>query len=94
MDFRLSFCAYDVLSRGCLLYTSNAENGGLIVRLSEFGGKGGKVKLTISSLARAPKTAALVDITEQHEYAKCDIDGHTVSFEMKPYTMATVLIKE
>ena len=72
----------------------NAENGGLIVRLSEFGGKGGKVKLTLSSLARAPKTAALVDITEQHEYAKCYIDGHTVSFEMKPYTMATVLIKE
>ena len=84
----------DIAETVMLSGIKNAENGGLVVRLSEIGGNGGKVKLTISSLARAPKTAALVDITEQHEYAKCDIDGHTVSFEMKPYTMATVLIKE
>lgn len=82
---------------GCVMVSSvkSAEDGGFIVRLGEYGEVGGKVTLKLSSLVPAANSASLVDITERHEFVKCDVsdDGRIISFEMKPYTMATVLIK-
>lgn len=68
----------------------NAEDGGLIVRLSDYKGKDQKV---ILRLASAPASAALVDITERHATGECEINGNEVSFTVPAHSMVTVLIK-
>ena len=71
----------------------NGEDGGLIVRVADFAGRGGTVSLTLSDYAPAPKKASLVDVTERHVLGDCQIDGRTVSFEIDPFAMATVRIE-
>ena len=70
----------------------NGEDGGLIVRVSDYAGRGGRVTLTLSDAAKAPVSASLVDITESHVIAPCVLDGRAVSFDIAPYAMATVKI--
>ncbi|MDD4773749.1 MAG: glycoside hydrolase family 38 C-terminal domain-containing protein [Eubacteriales bacterium] len=68
----------------------NAEDGGLIVRLSEYNGQDEKVTL---KLAFTPESASLVDITERHTVGECAVDGSEVSFTVPANSIATVLIK-
>lgn len=71
----------------------NAEDGGIIVRVADFGGKSGKVKLTVSDLVPAPASASLVDITEKHVLSECTVNGREIEFDIEPFAMATLLIK-
>ncbi len=68
----------------------NAEDGGMIIRLSDYKGKNEKVTI---KLAYVPASAALVDITERHTVGECTVNGSEVSFTVPAYSMATVLIK-
>ena len=71
----------------------NGEDGGLIIRLSDYAGKGGRVSLTLSDLIPMPVTAELVDITERHILAPCVLNGREISFETDPFAMATLRIR-
>ena len=71
----------------------NGEDGGLIVRVADYGGEGGSCALVLSDLVKAPAHAALVDITERHEIGACGIDGHRITFPLAPFAMATVKIR-
>ena len=71
----------------------NGEDGGFIIRIADYAGKGGKVTLALSDLVGTPASAAIVDITERHILKACDIDGKNISFEIDPFAMATVCIK-
>ena len=70
----------------------NGEDGGLIVRVADYAGKGGKVTLVLSDAAKKPERAYFTDLTERHETGSCVLDGRTVSFDLAPYAMATVKI--
>ncbi len=69
---------------------TSEDGNGYIIRLSEYKGIGGKVDL---KLFASPKYAALVDITEKHVLENCEISGNNVSFDIKPYSIATLYIK-
>ena len=71
----------------------SAEDGGIIVRTAEFGGREGKAVLKLSALVPMPTSAKLVDITELHELGECRVNGREIEINVKPYSMATVLIK-
>ena len=81
-------CGGNVMVSG----VKNGEDGGLIVRVSDYAGKGGKVSLVLSDCVKAPVSADIVDITERHVLKPCAVEGRTVSFELEPYSMATVRI--
>ena len=88
--------AFLTLDAGCGVMVSgvkNGEDGGLIVRVADYGGEGGDVTLILSDMAKAPESAALVDSTERHETGPCAIDGRKVRFSLAPFTMATVKIR-
>ena len=88
--------AFLTLDAGCGVMVSgvkNGEDGGLIVRVADYGGEGGDVTLILSDKAKTPTHAALVDITERHEIGPCELDGHKVRFTLAPFTMATVKIQ-
>ena len=71
----------------------NGEDGGLIVRVADFGGDGGPVTLVLSDKTKEPEHAALVDITERHECGACSVDGRRITFTLAPASMATVRIR-
>ncbi|MBR5366218.1 MAG: alpha-mannosidase, partial [Clostridia bacterium] len=88
--------AFLTLDAGCGVMVSgvkNGEDGGLIVRVADYGGEGGDVTLILSDKAKTPTHAALVDITERHEIGPCELDGQKVRFTLAPFTMATVKIQ-
>lgn len=85
---RLDGCDDRVMVSG----VKNGEDGGLIVRVADYAGKGGKVTLVLSDAAKKPERAYLTDLTERHETGSCVLDGRTVSFDLAPYAMATVKI--
>ncbi|MCR5263299.1 MAG: hypothetical protein K6D94_05455, partial [Clostridiales bacterium] len=87
-----SLMTFDAGENVMISGVKNGEDGGLIVRVSDISGQGGRVSLTLSDSIGVPSGAALVDITERHELAKCDIDGRKIGFDLKPYSMATVKI--
>ena len=84
----LGDCADRIMVSG----VKNGEDGGLIVRVADYAGKGGKVELALSEAAPAPEKACLVDVTERHALKDCAVDGRTVSFDIEPFAMATVKI--
>ncbi|MBR4206720.1 MAG: alpha-mannosidase [Clostridia bacterium] len=71
----------------------NGEDGGLIVRVSDYAGKGGDVTLALGGDMPVPKSACLVDITERHVIGECAVDGRKITFPLAPYTMATLKIE-
>ena len=71
----------------------SAEDGGIIVRVSEFGGKEGTATLKLSELVPVPSSATLVDITERHELGVCAVCGRDITLDVKPYSMATIRIR-
>ena len=71
----------------------NGEDGGFIVRVSDYAGRGGRVSLILSDLVGTPAAAELVDITERHVLGTCALDGKVVSFDIDPFAMATVRIR-
>jgi len=71
----------------------NGEDGGFIVRVSDYAGKGGKITLTLSDLVPTPSCAQIVDITERHVLRDCELCGKTISFDIDPFAMATLRIK-
>ena len=71
----------------------NGEDGGLIVRIADYGGEGTSAALILSDLVKAPEQAAIVDITERHEIGTCGIDGRKVTVPLAPFAMATVKIR-
>jgi alpha-mannosidase len=71
----------------------NGEDGGFILRVSDYAGRGGKISLTLSDLVPAPNCAQIVDITERHVLADCAVDGKTISFDIDPFALATIRIK-
>ena len=88
--------AFLTLDAGCGVMVSgvkHGEDGGLIVRVADYGGEGGDVTLILSDKAKTPTHAALVDITERHEIGPCELDGQKVRFTLAPFTMATVKIQ-
>ncbi len=86
---KLGDCADRIMISG----VKNGEDGGLIVRVADYAGKGGEVALTLADFAPAPESACLTDITERHELGACAVDGRTVRFEIRPFGMATVKIR-
>lgn len=68
----------------------NAEDGGLIIRLSNCKGKDQKVTI---KLAYAPSSALQVDLTERRTTGECCVTGNEVSFTAAAYSIATILIK-
>ena len=68
----------------------NGEDGGFIIRVADYAGKGGKVTIALSDLVGTPTSAAIVDITERHILKECAIDGKNVSFDIDPFAMATI----
>ena len=85
--FRLD-CGENIMVSG----VKNGEEGGLVIRVSDYAGKGGKVSVILSDAVKAPKSADIVDITERHVIKPCCVEGRVISFELDPYTMATVRI--
>ena len=71
----------------------NGEDGGFIVRVSDYAGKGGRVSLVLSDLVGTPSAAEIVDITERHVLRACELNGKTVSFDIDPFAMATIRIR-
>ncbi len=71
----------------------NAEDGGLILRLSDYVGTGGSVTIALSDLLPEPTSAQLVDVTERHVLSDCTVNGRTVTFPLDPFAMATVRIR-
>jgi len=71
----------------------SGEDGGMIIRISEFGGKEGKVILQLSDLMSKPESVKLVDITELHELGDCAVNDREITLDMKPYAMATIRIR-
>ncbi len=70
----------------------NGEDGGFIVRLSDYAGVGGEVTLILSDLVPEPNYAELIDITERHVLAPCTVNGRKITFKIDPFAMATVRI--
>ena len=85
---RLDGCDDRIMISG----VKNGEDGGLIVRVADYAGRGGRVTLALSEFAKLPERAFLTDVTERRETGTCELDGRTVSFEIAPYAMATVKI--
>ncbi len=67
-----------------------AEEGGLILRVSDWHGE---KQLVSVKFEKTPVSAELVDITERHKVADARVWGDTVSFEVAPYSMATLRVK-
>jgi len=70
----------------------NGEDGGFIVRISDYAGVGGEVTLILSDLVPEPTYAEVVDITERHVLAPCSLDGRKITLQIDPFAMATVRI--
>ncbi|MGI6201926.1 MAG: alpha-mannosidase [Eubacteriales bacterium] len=67
-----------------------AEEGGLILRVSDWHGEKQHVSI---KFAKTPVSAALVDITERHKLGDVNIAGNTVSFDVDAYSIATLHVK-
>jgi alpha-mannosidase len=67
-----------------------AEDGGLVLRISDWHGKDQPVSV---KFAKTPVSAELVDITERHKLGDVKVYGDTVSFNVSSYSMATLLVK-
>ncbi|MBQ7922313.1 MAG: hypothetical protein IJ325_07020, partial [Clostridia bacterium] len=70
----------------------NGEDGGYIIRLSDYAGVGGEITLTLSDLLPEPAHAEIVDITERHILAPCKVNGRSITLTLDPFAMATVRI--
>ena len=70
----------------------NGEDGGYIIRLSDYAGVGGEITLTLSDLLSEPAHAEIVDITERHVLAPCKVNGRSITLTLDPFAMATVRI--
>ncbi len=68
----------------------NAEDGGLILRVSDWHGKEQRVSVKFE---KTPVSAELVDITERHKLGSAVITGDKVTFDVAADAMATLCVK-
>jgi Alpha-mannosidase len=67
-----------------------AEDGGLVLRVSDWHGKAQQVSVKFE---KQPVSAELVDLTERHKLGEAKVSGDSVSFEVGANSLATLLIK-
>ncbi|MHB1485730.1 MAG: alpha-mannosidase [Saccharofermentanales bacterium] len=74
----------------CSAFKTAEDGDGLIVRVYDANGKGGKITVRF---AKAVKSAKLTDLTETKDLGAVKISGEKISFKLGAYEIATVAVE-
>ena len=82
--------AFELSGNVMVSAVKTAEDGGLILRVSDWHGEAQHVSVKFE---KNPVSAELVDITERHKLGDAKVAGDTVSFDVAAHSMATLHVK-